>query len=126
MKPSFASCPPDFLASRESGSVVEACVSFYPFSPLKLRLPLRPRAGTSSRPSLRRKLLMLAHACIRVPSIEKCSSDSSILTYGRSNNADMKATAMSPSSRRSPLLLNAVGIQTGRPPTARRASGTAG
>jgi hypothetical protein len=74
-----APLPLDFRASRASGSVVEACVSFERFSLRKLRSPLRPGVGGSSWPSLRRKLFMLAHAWISVPSTGKCSSDSSAL-----------------------------------------------
>jgi len=62
---------------------------------------------------LRRKLFMLAHAFMRVPSTEKCSSDTKACTRGRFSTAAMNAAAMSPSSKRSRFLLKTVGTQTG-------------
>jgi len=45
MKHSFVSLPRPLRYSRASGSVVEACVSFERFSPLKSCTPLRPRSA---------------------------------------------------------------------------------
>jgi hypothetical protein len=113
VKANLAPSPLDLRASRASGSVVEAWVSFERLSLWKLRSPLRPGAGGSSLPSLRRKLFIPAHAWINVPSTEKCSSDTSALTRGRFSTASMNAAAISPSSSRSRFLVNTVGTQTG-------------
>lgn len=53
-----------------SRAAVEAWVSFERFSLRKFRWPLRPGPGGSPEPSFGRKLFMLAHASIIVPSTE--------------------------------------------------------
>src|SRR4029077_8949323 len=51
---------------------------------------------------------MLAHASISVPSTEKWSSDSSVLTRSWFSTAAMNLLAMSPAIRRSRFLVNTV------------------
>jgi hypothetical protein len=97
--------------SRASGSVVEACVSLLRFSPWKSRSPLRPASGGEPLPSFGRKLFMLAHASISVPSTEKWSSDSSAFTSGRLSTLAMNLAAISPSISRSRFLVNTVASQ---------------
>ena len=55
---------------------------------------------------------MLAHASIRVPSTEKWSSDSSLLTRSWFSTAAMNCAAMSPSISRSRFLVNTVTSHT--------------
>ena len=64
---------------------------------------LRVRPGPSrslSSPSLRRKLLIDAHASSSVPSPERWSLDSSPLTFGRATIAARTLAAISPSRSR--------------------------
>ena len=65
------------LNSQAPLSVAEAWVAFERRLPRKSRTALRSAGGSSSPPSLRRKLFIDAQASISVPSTEKCSSDSS-------------------------------------------------
>jgi hypothetical protein len=74
---------------------------------------LRPGDGGSPLPSFGRKLFMLAHASISVPSTEKCSDESSGTTAGSVGSADKKHRAMSPASGRSRFLVNTVTSHTG-------------
>jgi len=85
--------------------VVEAWLSLLRFSLWKSRSPLRPGAGGWPLPSFGRKLFMLAHASISVPSTEKWSSDNSALTRSWFSTAAMKLAAMSPAIRRSRFLV---------------------
>src|SRR6266403_5090130 len=98
--------------NRALGSVIEACVSLLRFSPWKSRAPLRPGAGGSPLPSFGRKLFMLAHASISVPSTEKWSSDSNVLTRSWLSTAAMNCAAMSPAISRSRFLVNTVTSHT--------------
>jgi hypothetical protein len=73
---------------------------------------LRPGAGGSPLPSFGRKLFMLAHASISVPSTEKCSSESSALTRCWFSTAAMNWTAISPAISRSRFFVNTVTSHT--------------
>ena len=77
----------------------------------KLRSPLRPAPGGSPEPSFGRKLFIEAQASIRVPSTEKCSSDSNLLTRGWDRTAAINLAATSPASNRSRFLVNTVTSQ---------------
>ena len=87
-------------------------------SPWKSRSALRPppaSPGGGSRPVLAfgLKLFMLAKASIKVPSTEKCSSESSALTSGWPSTAWNNSAAISPSRNRSRFLVNTVTSQIG-------------
>jgi hypothetical protein len=80
---------------------------------------LRPGPGGEPEPSFGRKLFIEAQASISVPSTEKCSSESSVLTRGSDNSAERNSRATSASSSRSRLCVNTVACHTapssGRP-----------
>src|SRR5208283_538597 len=79
----------------------EACVAFDRFVFLKLRSPLRPAVGSSSEPSLARKLFIDAHAFSIVPSTEKCSALKRRFTRGWASRAERNPCAISLVSSRS-------------------------
>src|SRR6516164_5648270 len=110
--------PPGLRLSRQSGSVVLACVSFLRFWPWKLAPP-----SSSPLPSLGRKLFCEAQASISVPSTEKCSSDNSGLTCGWFKSLVMNLANTSPLCSRSRFFVNTVGSHTrssGESPTNQR------